>query len=1008
MPHTDILIEDAKNHLQTWGSQSPTFLLCNGALTAQLTMLPEKTNYLTNGIDGQKRLAQGPELASYRGLSIIHSRKFSMDTGTTPRDLFRRRVRVAEYYRIPWDPANVSRSYEFYDQSRDTMFRLTWDQLCEMAQLPAGAGSDHHDGDHPGMENNSWVIRAGPDTPTDFTYHDWNGKDDLGTQPLRMVPNNPDQYHATKTIAGGYKFEGLDAFFERLGIGKSIRQQQSSLHWPRTIYNTSGDKHKKRTLDQLSEEVGDKTKGAKSTRYIRSKLSEDARNHHRQSETWSGGLFNDPLVVSDEGRGDVICNWQGLLNVENLLQEATNYWMVINAFNKLHTKLNLAAWEDQLVKGQTQPCCAKEQASFKNEAVIKFAKHFKKENDAGVLAHLSNGVAATCTDFAEARYEQCWAILDIGREMTSYIDNYDTDTFTPETRLQHMMMDSKFTVLDYQKIAAKAMKAYLDILIAWRLRCFGDAMLSMFEHGANNLRTKHGNPAGHSHFSALEKGLKTACIAHYCRAEAMMDQKGGTVLMLQEMTNNTETACMITNIINSALPCCIMQPNMHITRCTPLRSADHEESASSLHPDTWILQQLAGMMPLTGDTAATLLKHANSSDQGSNYLKQEYVKFLCGSGSTTVSHNNSNVWDSFLMHWFMSEFHPSAQVRAAATKKSGNMQTLGAHKVEELMMAMADAIENNRTVDTAIQKKMDHLAPGMYDGKSTSSYFSVATAATNYHCIQKWNSNTNLHCQSVKWKDMPVDATQDHLYFNSRQPCGVTDIDNSPNNRSKAFKKAGRQYMMSGMALIEDKDDVFDLDDSVKYYDAHDKRNPVKTVQSSDHEVELCHPWTNFIPGGIEAISSLGFPIDLQYRSTECDPVQAMATHVPHLYDASDSDMRRMASSSAHFCRQYSQEAMRHVLMILFTRFFKPSQRFMFNGAGIPIRKDVNSNKYALAGCHLSHGPELPYVVNGGPGGVGGAQDIVILRPNIEHEMLGIVMGRGGTQELGATFWGQV
>ena len=32
----DILIEDAKNHLQTWGSQPPTFLLCNGALTAQL------------------------------------------------------------------------------------------------------------------------------------------------------------------------------------------------------------------------------------------------------------------------------------------------------------------------------------------------------------------------------------------------------------------------------------------------------------------------------------------------------------------------------------------------------------------------------------------------------------------------------------------------------------------------------------------------------------------------------------------------------------------------------------------------------------------------------------------------------------------------------------------------------------------------------------------------------------------------------------------------------------
>jgi hypothetical protein len=33
--------------------------------------------------------------------------------------------------------------------------------------------------------------------------------------------------------------------------------------------------------------------------------------------------------------------------------------------------------------------------------------------------------------------------------------------------------------------------------------------------------------------------------------------------------------------------------------------------------------------------------------------------------------------------------------------------------------------------------------------------------------------------------------------------------------------------------------------------------------------------------------------------------------------------------------------------------------------------------------------------------------DIVMLRPCIEHNMLGIVMGRGGKDDLGATFWGQ-
>jgi hypothetical protein len=33
--------------------------------------------------------------------------------------------------------------------------------------------------------------------------------------------------------------------------------------------------------------------------------------------------------------------------------------------------------------------------------------------------------------------------------------------------------------------------------------------------------------------------------------------------------------------------------------------------------------------------------------------------------------------------------------------------------------------------------------------------------------------------------------------------------------------------------------------------------------------------------------------------------------------------------------------------------------------------------------------------------------EYVIIRPNIEHEMLGIILGRGGSEELGATLWGQ-
>lgn len=122
----EYLIEDAKNHLTAWGSKPPTFMLCNGALTRQLTMTPEKTNYITAGPDGQRKLAQGPDLPSYRGLQIINTRQFSLEAGTAPRDMLRRRVRVSEHYRIPWDPRNLHKRYEFYDQSRDSMFYLSW------------------------------------------------------------------------------------------------------------------------------------------------------------------------------------------------------------------------------------------------------------------------------------------------------------------------------------------------------------------------------------------------------------------------------------------------------------------------------------------------------------------------------------------------------------------------------------------------------------------------------------------------------------------------------------------------------------------------------------------------------------------------------------------------------------------------------------------------------------------------------------------------------------------
>jgi len=128
----DLLIEEARTKLKTWGSEPPTFLMCPSNLTLHLTMSPERTNYITNGPDGLKRLAQGPDLPSYRGLSIIHSQKFALEAGREPRNVLRRKVRVAEHY---WLPHNEHRmgdySYEFYDQSSDSFKNYTKAELIK-------------------------------------------------------------------------------------------------------------------------------------------------------------------------------------------------------------------------------------------------------------------------------------------------------------------------------------------------------------------------------------------------------------------------------------------------------------------------------------------------------------------------------------------------------------------------------------------------------------------------------------------------------------------------------------------------------------------------------------------------------------------------------------------------------------------------------------------------------------------------------------------------------------
>jgi len=134
----DLLIEEARTKLKTWGSEPPTFLLCPSNLTLHMTMSPERTNYITNGPDGLKRLAQGPDLPAFRGLNIIHSQKFSLEAGREPRNVLRRKVRVAEYYWLPHQESRMGDvAYELYDQSTDSYKSFTKAELIKKSGIEA-------------------------------------------------------------------------------------------------------------------------------------------------------------------------------------------------------------------------------------------------------------------------------------------------------------------------------------------------------------------------------------------------------------------------------------------------------------------------------------------------------------------------------------------------------------------------------------------------------------------------------------------------------------------------------------------------------------------------------------------------------------------------------------------------------------------------------------------------------------------------------------------------------
>jgi hypothetical protein len=176
----DVLIEDAREVFKKWGASEPSFMLTNSKLGYQQNMTLEKTQYLTNGVDGIKRLKSGPDLKSYRGLNVINSRHFSMEAGRQPRDLLNRRVRVAEHYKLPpYTATELSQNTVLlYDQGRDQMAPVSCKDLYDSSRLvyPPGVRGDND----PEFEEILALEKDKENIPKTFWNHLFWNPEDIG------------------------------------------------------------------------------------------------------------------------------------------------------------------------------------------------------------------------------------------------------------------------------------------------------------------------------------------------------------------------------------------------------------------------------------------------------------------------------------------------------------------------------------------------------------------------------------------------------------------------------------------------------------------------------------------------------------------------------------------------------------------------------------------------------------------------------------------------------------
>ena len=288
------------------------------------------------------------------------------------------------------------------------------------------------------------------------------------------------------------------------------------------------------------------------------------------------------------------------------------------------------------------------------------------------------------------------------------------------------------------------------------------------------------------------------------------------------------------------------------------------------------------------------------------------------------------------MHWFTKEFHPRAWVRQAASK----LCKIDAGAVVNLMRHCATMLRNNQTTSSDCVAAFKALRPEIYDGRDPT-LINICTAATSYHCIRKYHEKDGALGAMVGLDGLPVPNLDTDACLRS-----TTDVDQELTPLLDALSPTQQLLTPAELlACIATNDPAkyvarFSCPgyQNTQYFDGQE----MKSMDGNVQQTILTHPWTGKIPGYVDAVSHHN---QLPFKEGQ------EREFYKNLHDGS---LNMEANMSADYCEHYPEEAMKHLLLIFTSRFFKDSSRFMHNGQGNLIRTAAG---YAYNGCHLMHGP---------------------------------------------------